>query len=435
MDQANIYEGLNQGQSNAVKGFLESLFDDSKNQIIISGAGGVGKTYTISVILDKVMPYYYKLCSEKGITPKYDSVHMTATTNKAAEVLGEASGKPTQTIHSFLNLKVKDNFSTGKSTLIKTKSWVVHERLILIIDEASMIDFDLYNMIQEGTKGCMIVYVGDHSQLAPVMEQLSFIYKCEFPFFNLTEPMRNSSKPDLMNICQQFRDTVETGVFKDIKIVPGVIDWLNGPQMEKEVINHFSTQTGTSKIVAYTNQQVINYNEYIRNLRNLPPSFKTGEVLVSNSAIKIAESYISVEQEITIVNQSNTTINYPIGRDSYLEVRESTISTSMGDILPVMIPEDIEHYYNLVRYFAKCKNWELYFFLKNTFPDLRQRDASTVYKSQGSTYNTIFIDLENIGTCRNANQVARMLYVAVSRPTTRIILYGQLPLKYGQVVK
>ena len=54
-----------------------------------------------------------------------------------------------------------------------------------------------------------------------------------------------------------------------------------------------------------------------------------------------------------------------------------------------------------------------------------------MHKSQGSTYDTVFIDLENIGSCRNPDQVARMLYVAVSRARNRIFLFGKLPTKYG----
>ena len=39
-----------------------------------------------------------------------------------------------------------------------------------------------------------------------------------------------------MDICTQLRKTVETGVFKPISLVPGVIDLLNDEEMEKEVM-------------------------------------------------------------------------------------------------------------------------------------------------------------------------------------------------------
>ena len=103
-------------------------------------------------------------------------------------------------------------------------------------------------------------------------------------------------------------------------------------------------------------------------------------------------------------------------------------------MINVPVPVDRDHYNNLIKYFSKTKNWDRYFYMKNTFPDLRQPDASTVHKSQGSSYDTVFIDMSNISTCHNSTQVARMLYVAFSRARSRIILYGQLSPKYGQII-
>ncbi len=77
----------------------------------------------------------------------------------------------------------------------------------------------------------------------------------------------------------------------------------------------------------------------------------------------------------------------------------------------------------------------MYFKLKNEYPDLRAADASTVYKAQGSTYDTSFIDVGNIGECNRPDVVARMLYVAVSRARKRVVFYGDLPSKYGHFVR
>jgi ATP-dependent exoDNAse (exonuclease V) alpha subunit len=84
-----------------------------------------------------------------------------------------------------------------------------------------------------------------------------------------------------------------------------------------------------------------------------------------------------------------------------------------------------------LKYYRRKKEWHKYFSLKNTIPDLRQRDAATVHKSQGSTYDTVFVDLTNISTCHNPIAAARMLYVAFTRARSRICLYGNLASKYG----
>ena len=44
------------------------------------------------------------------------------------------------------------------------------------------------------------------------------------------------------------------------------------------------------------------------------------------------------------------------------------------------------------------------------------------------------MDIGNIGTSFNPQQVARMLFVGASRATTKLYLFGKLPGKYNQTV-
>lgn len=426
---------LNQGQKKAADAFFEFLFDDNRKEFIISGPAGVGKTYLMSYIIDTTMSRYYDACKLIGMNPQYTQVHMTATTNKAAEVLGLATGRPTSTVHSFLNLKVQEDFTSGVSKLIKTNGWKVHENIILFIDEASMIDKELYKIIQEGTHNCKIVYVGDHNQLAPVAEDLSPVYKQNSPFFELTQPMRNAGQPALMAICQQLRETVETLRFNPISLVPGVIDRLSGEEMEALINQQFKSQNPNERILAYTNKRVIQYNSHIRTIRGLPDTYQVGELLINNSAIKLGSraKMLSVEQGVEIINHDGFG-SMSITSQVDLAVEFLDIKSDMGEYYThVPVPTDRDHYNKLLKYFKGIKNFERYYYMKGAFPDLRQRDAATVHKAQGSTYDAVYIDLSNIGTCNAINQVARMLYVAFSRARNRIYLYGDLPAKYGGV--
>lgn len=424
---------LNDGQQAAADGFFQFLFDQGR-ELIISGPGGVGKTFLMGHLIDEIMPRYMQTCQLMGIPPEYDSVVMTAMTNKAAEVLAVATGRPASTIHSFMNLKVQDDYSTGKSILTKTKNWIVHERKIIFIDEASMVDRDLLEKIREGTLKCKIVFVGDHCQLAPVMEELSPIYKQRLPFYVLTQPMRNNGQPRLMELCQQLRDTVETGIFKPIQPYPGVIDHLGDAEMEQEVINNFSKDDGNSRILAYTNKKVIDYNNYIRDIRQLTEPYHVGERLINNSAIQMKADMMSVEEEVTITALSDVHEMIEISEDAMLEVVRADLTNKYGGVyVNVPLPVDREHFTALVKYFQKAKNWNRYFHLKNTYPDLRPRDAATVHKAQGSTYEDVYVDLNNLSTCHNPKLAARLLYVAFTRARRRIILYGELADKYGGV--
>jgi exodeoxyribonuclease-5 len=146
-----------------------------------------------------------------------------------------------------------------------------------------------------------------------------------------------------------------------------------------------------------------------------------------------------VEAEVEITDQSPKTKKMFISNSTNgpieLEVRSCTLKSSIGRIYQnVPVPVDRLHYAALLRYYQNLKNWNRYFHLKNTFPDLRPRDAATVHKAQGSTYESVFIDVGNLSTCHLPNVVSRLLYVGFTRAKNRVILYGELNRKYGGVL-
>lgn len=425
---------LNQGQQAAADGFFEFLLSDEL-EMGISGPGGVGKTFLMGYLIDKIMPMYFRTCQMMDIKAEFNEVVMTATTNKAADVLSAQTGRPAQTVHSLFNLKVQDDYATGVSKVTKTKSWMVHQNKIIFVDESSMIDKALYGFIQEGTLKCKIVYVGDKCQMAPVREKLSPVYKQGMRFYDLTEPMRNAGQPALQDICSLVRKSVETGEFYDLKLVPGVIDYLTDDEMPAALLADFQCPDHNNKIVAYTNSRVVEFNDYVRDIRGLPPSWVVGEFVVNNSPIRVKTGILSVETIVKIVDMSPDTEVEMIEPGVDLEVRFMDLENQHGEVYAGMpVPVDSEHFSKLVRYYANRKNWERYYYLKNTFPDLRARDASTVYKAQGSSCDTIYIDLGNLSTCKDPEQAARQFYVGVSRARQRIIFYGQLAEKFGRII-
>lgn len=424
---------LNQGQKTAADGFMDFLFSPEK-EIRISGPGGVGKTYLMSHLIDQVMPGYLNTCKMIDVKPEYTEVVMTATTNKAAEVLAEATQRPTSTIHSFMNLVIREDWSSGKTYLDRGKQWTIHRNKIIFIDEASMIDTGLLNMIREGTLNCKIVFVGDKDQLSPVMESSSPVYgpQASLAIVELTEQMRTND-PDLQRTNAQLRQTVQDGQFLPIKIVPGVIDLFDSAQMEAEIERTFKQQTFDSRILCYTNNRVKLYNQHIRDLRGLGVDFTVGEFLVNNGGCVLRNGTMHAEEEVEIVELNPTTEMVSVNEgDAELECVRAVLQNRYNEVYPdVMIPVDRDHYDKLLKYYKSCKQWRIYYALKNGFPDLRQRDAATTHKAQGSTYETVFLDLTDLSTCRNPDQAARLLYVAFSRARRRVVCYGDLAAKFG----
>ncbi|CAK0751562.1 hypothetical protein CCP4SC76_2280001 [Gammaproteobacteria bacterium] len=71
--------------------------------------------------------------------------------------------------------------------------------------------------------------------------------------------------------------------------------------------------------------------------------------------------------------------------------------------------------------------WRLFFETKRQFADLRPPFASTVHKSQGSTFQHVFIHLSDIGRNTHWQEVVRLLYVALTRPAQHAFMMGNLP--------
>ena len=84
----------------------------------------------------------------------------------------------------------------------------------------------------------------------------------------------------------------------------------------------------------------------------------------------------------------------------------------------------------VLKYYSSKKVWDLFFKIKNHFPELRPIAASTAHKAQGSSYDIVIVDLEDIGNCSDKEQVARMQYVALSRARNKIYIKGELPERF-----
>lgn len=432
-----LMSNLNKGQQEAADFFFAMLFDDSIKEMSISGSAGTGKTYLMGHLIDKVLNQYYETCKIMGIKAKYHNVVMTASTNKAAEVLSHAIKRPAQTCHSFFNLIVQENFRTGETEIKKSKSWVVHTNTIVFIDEAYTLDYKTIQHILEGTMNCKIVYVGDKDQMNPVKEKISYVADPvnKIPTIYLTEQMRNAGRPELAALCLQLKETVNTGIFKPIQTYPGIIEHLSDEETEQHIQNNFVHQNIGSRILCFHNQRVNTFNAYIRNLRGLPYEYQEGEYLINSSSIRNKTCALSVEDEVLIEHKGPQYTVY-ISDDPEFPLDVVPVELSAGYKRGhFILPLDREYVDKLSKYFKRNKMWRYFFWLKNNLPDLRPRDSCTVYKAQGSTLNTVYLDLTDITSQGIADKVARMLYVGASRAKETVYMFGELPEKFGKILK
>ena len=71
---------------------------------------------------------------------------------------------------------------------------------------------------------------------------------------------------------------------------------------------------------------------------------------------------------------------------------------------------------------ARAKAWRDYMTFKDCVVCMDFPYAMTVHKSQGSTYDTVYVDTQDLGICANSNYnlYLKLLYVAISRASNMV---------------
>ena len=430
--------GLTNSQQEAADKLITFLLNQEE-EIVCTGSPGMGKTHLISWFVNEGYSRYLQICAENQIPVVFDKRPVvTATTNKAAEVLSAKLSVPADTIHSYLGVIVKEDYETGTTYLKKGDNFSTKFREIVFIDECSMIDDQLHQLIKEALFNCKIIYVGDKDQLAPVNSGLSPIFSSGISQIELTENVRLKNHPEMLELAEQLKETVRTGIFKPIKVKEGVIELLDGNRMQSLINELFLTPSYDNKIVTYTNKKALAYNDYIKyDLRHYESPFVVGEHYIVNSVLLVPSAYskkkiFNTEEEIIIEEIGETTVY----TDCLMpfEIIQLKARDYLGNLVTFYAPRDSTQFLASLKCEAKYKRWKSYFRAKETIADLRLADSSTVHKAQGSTYKNIFVDLSDLSSCREADTVARLLYVACTRATDHVYLYGTLADKFGGVI-
>ena len=152
---------------------------------IVSGGAGTGKT----TILLAILAVYDQLSS--GLA-KYQ----VALSGRAAQRMAESTGRKAQTIARFIS----DHLGDGKPD--------AGEHVLLIIDEASMVDLvSAYKIVGILPYAARIILLGDVSQLPPVGGGLIFHAAMDsgLPVFELTEVKRQGKQSGIHQLATAVR--------------------------------------------------------------------------------------------------------------------------------------------------------------------------------------------------------------------------------------
>lgn len=417
-------DDLSDEQMKAFEAIVGRLRDGEQFSSLL-GWAGVGKTF----LAHKLVSFL------AGEMP----VYACAPTHKAKYVLGSKLPIDAQTIHSFLELQLKNNYSTGETYLVPKADRSLPHSGVVVLDEASMVGKNLMQFIEE--PNLRWVFVGDPAQLPPVNENPSRALK--FPGYTLTEIVRQAEDNPIIQLSAKIRNGEKYLEGSELLNGSGVAMTRSEDKWLESAIERFQeepvTEPPTTRVLCYHNKVVRLYNRLIR--RELygekPERFEVGDwLMLKGPYFDDASHAVSIQnsEEVRVLDiNPDHEIVTPVGdfRGYELSVRKMN-----GQVRPmVVVHEDSADRFDAAKRKLASKArevkkaggnpsnyWKDYFTLKEAVADVQYCFALTTHRSQGSTFENVYVDHRDLMKCRSRMERRALAYVACTRPSERLAL-------------
>lgn len=462
-DQAKAYEGLLE--------FINSPYDEQNFKVALTGAAGTGKTYLVKALL---------LNSKKS----FSVVGLAAPTHKAVRVLGNSIGLKginINTLQSDLGLRLNfdvEKFDINNPPFDPKGKIKIGNYQIYIVDEASMINRGLCMFLEKTCKSnkTKLIYIGDESQLSPVGERYSSAFK-GLPVFRLFEIVRQGENNPISYLLGLLRYDVEHKTYNFLNYIvknPSKFnsDYTKGYQVcntemfNQFVYNNFNDEELTrnvdyTKVIGYTNKCVTYWNKVIRS-SIIEDANKS--ILGKNDLIISYVTLVNNFNECIIKNSEeyiiNDIVNYVHPQYELKGFMVKFTAIHGGAVTKPLFIVDHSDKFTIQKYVQiskslieqakeakktyRSQSWKNYYEFKESCllltniinqnrviefsRDIDYGFALTSHKSQGSTFDTVLIDVNDIVYDKNGNvytdceDVNRRLYVACSRARNKLYL-------------
>lgn len=462
-DQAKAYEGLLE--------FINSSYDEQNFKVALTGAAGTGKTYLVKALL---------LNSKKS----FSVVGLAAPTHKAVRVLGNSIGLKginINTLQSDLGLRLNfdvEKFDINNPPFDPKGKIKIGNYQIYIVDEASMINRGLCMFLEKTCKSnkTKLIYIGDESQLSPVGERYSSAFK-GLPVFRLFEIVRQGEDNPISYLLNLLRYDVEHKTYNFLNYIvknPSKFnsDYTKGYQVcntemfNQFVYNNFNDEELTrnvdyTKVIGYTNKCVTYWNKIIRS-SIIEDANKS--ILGKNDLIISYVTLVNNFNECIIKNSEeyiiNDIVNYVHPQYELKGFMVKFTAIHGGTVTKPLFIVDHSDKFTILKYVQiskslieqakaakktyRSQSWKNYYEFKESCllltniinqnkviefsRDIDYGFALTSHKSQGSTFDTVLVDVNDIVYDKNGNvytdceDVNRRLYVACSRARNKLYL-------------
>lgn len=437
---------LTQTQREFVLGVLKPLAkNELRGSVVLEGPAGTGKTTTLLGLIQAA----HLMDLEVGVA---------APTHKAASVLrakleeasGDQPGLPEPvTLHSLLCLKPKRSVYGEPETFRQSKQPELGHLDLLIVDECSMVGADLLSYIQTASRtfALPVLYAGDPHQLQPVNEnRLSKTFSGESKMV-LEEVLRHDGA--VLNLATRIRKLnyipqVFPGEGGGTRVdVYDTMEDLERAWLAAVVEAEKRGGIRDTMMLCWKNKNRRMYNDVARTKIHgaNAPRYMQGDVVVTLSAVERDNHLLHANNEDVYIDGVEFLPDYAPVPDLGDEASFKTwkLYTNQGTFIYVLDDAEVDRYKKTLKLVgqaikaegekAKKTNdrklmqevqnaWATHYFpFKGAFAEVDFRYALTVHKSQGSTYNKVFI-CNDYG--ESHNEARRLLYVAVTRAAKEV---------------
>lgn len=418
-------DDLNEEQRGAVEAIARFLDDPRARYFGLFGPAGTGKTTTIGVTL-------------RG---RMESIAFSAPTHKAAGVLAEKAppGIECYTIHRLLACRKYYDREKGEIEFRPTPgadSFGDYD--LIVIDEASMVGETMFSWIDEAASasGTKIIFLGDRYQLPPVKDG------DESPAFSadllgdhvvdLEVIMRHGGM--IQDACNGARQAIISGRRPPLIESAGedtegrITIFKNTETGIGEFFEYFMEEPLASKALAFRNDDVNFMNGYLRKM--LYGVVADKEPFIPGERLVLVSTYESPTSG-GIYHTETECVLEDVSRDRRLDLEcyRLYLTTDYGAGFEAFAFGGKAQRAAYVRKLRALQEegkaglgWKPYFKLKERFASLRPGYATTIHKSQGSTYSRVFLLQSELVGMWDKTLLARLLYVAYSRASREIVV-------------
>lgn len=409
----------------AVVEAVDAWLLDESPALSLAGYAGTGKSTTLKVIA-------------KAARDKLWTVRLSAATHKAAASVRLATGLHCSTAHRVLGVSLINDNDTGE-TKVRRGRPEIDSRTFLVIDEAYMLPDWMVDLAVKACKkhGAKVLFVGDPGQLAPVKAKASDALdpdRCAWPVHTLTEVHRQAADNPIIAAATAVR-------LADPKALPrletatdehghGIVVMTDKRAWRDLLVEHCAREDEENRYLGWTNRAVDAAARAIRREQfgdRANAAYVAGERLVVNDRCVVRERAVDKGRKdpTKIVIENNDEIDilqvHEDGAWWHLLVRagtEQVVLTAASDYLC-----RARHLESWARQCRGSGSWQPFFEQKELVADLRPATAATVHRSQGSTFDDVFINAEELANCNDPVERRRLWYVALTRASRTVYVY------------